>query len=956
MEKANLKANLDYSEELYRQYLKDPLSVEDSWRWFFKGFHQGLEKSITPLDQKGLEKSTSQLNQQGLEKSTSQLNQQGLEKSTSPQTQSAFPDQKGLSAKDLEKELRVLQMLEYYRDQGSLKARLDPLNNPPPLTPLEPEDFQITESDLNRIFRVSETLLGLNTKLKNVIDFLEEKYCGTIALQVSTCPPKIKQWFFKEFEQETFSLTKAEKIQAFKELAKAVGLEQFLQLYFPGKKRFSLEGLDALIPMLDFLLERGSTMGMQDLIIGMSHRGRINVLINILGQNPQALFSEFEPSTSGRVFDKKSYTQDVKYHLGFSSQRKTKQGICSLYLGYNPSHLESIGPVICGVSRAIQRKNKDTLMRKSALPVLIHGDAAFCGQGCVSETLQLSKLKGYTVGGSLHIILNNQLGFTTEPKDARSSLFTSDLAKSIEAPVLLVNADDLPACLRAIDMAARFRHHFGEDVFIELIGYRKYGHNEGDEPSFTQPALYRKIKKQEGVLSQFSKSLIQEGVLSQAEKSKITLRIAKSFEEHLQSLRRDKPVFSKRDYVGRKQELQKATALKKFSLSEKQLKKVLRLISEEPKSVQLHPKIKKILAKRRQKIQEDQLDWALCELSAYASLIEEGFSVRLTGQDSERGTFSHRHAIYYDYETGKGHSPLKQRAKAKGLEFCLYNSPLSEMAVLAFEYGNSCLAPDFLTLWEAQFGDFVNGAQILIDQFISSGELKWLQSTDIVLLLPHAYEGQGPEHSSAYLERFLQLAAQNNMRVCNLTKPSNFFHALRRQKMLVEERKPLIVMTPKSLLRHPEVVSSSEDLLSGSFEELICDRENLDPRDIRTLILCSGKVYYDLKPVLSHKKDRAKNALLCRLEQLYPFPDQALNPILNGFPCLSKILWLQEEPQNRGAWFFVKDQLEQMMKNLNLQLDIRYKGRPRLAAAAEGSEQIHRQHQAEIIESCLSDI
>ena len=628
-----------------------------------------------------------------------------------------------------------------------------------------------------------------------------------------------------------------------------------------------------------------------------------------------------------------------------------------MHLGYNPSHLEAIGPVICGVSRAIQRKNKDTKQRKSAVPVLIHGDAAFCGQGSVSETLQLSKLKGYTTGGTIHIILNNQLGFTTEPEEGRSSLFASDLAQSIKAPVLLVNTDSLYSCLKALDMALRFRYEFGTDVFIDLIGYRKYGHNEGDEPSFTQPAMYKKIKKHPGLLTQYKDQLLKEALLNQEEAEAIIQQSNDQWERELTELKNIQKSFSKKDYTGKEDKISKSP-LKSTQAREDHLEEILQLISSEPQGINLHPKVKKILNSRRQALSENKLDWAVCELAAYGTLIKEGFSVRLTGQDSKRGTFSHRHAIYYDYETQESLSPLKQLAKGNQLEFCLYNSPLSEMAVLAFEYGNSCLAPDFLTLWEAQFGDFANGAQIVIDQFISSGELKWLQTTDIVLLLPHGYEGQGPEHSSAYLERFLQLCAQNNMRVCNFSKAGNLFHALRRQKTLLKERKPLVIMTPKSLLRHPEMAASREDLIQGEFEEVLWDKQITDPRDIETLILCSGKIYYDLKPALEKPENLAqkKKSAVFRLEQLYPFPDQALNPVLNGFPCLSKIIWLQEEPQNRGAWFFVKNQLEQLLKSLGQELEIHYKGRAEMAAASEGSEKAHKMEQERIIKNCISNI
>ncbi|MCY4321612.1 MAG: 2-oxoglutarate dehydrogenase E1 component [Bdellovibrionaceae bacterium] len=900
------RANLDYSEELYQTYLKDPSQVEDSWRWFFQGLNQAMGQKTT-------------------------------------------------SADSLEKELKVFKLLNFYREHGSLKAKLNPLgvNTNKGFPSLS--DFNLTEKDLNKVFFVSEELFSLSKPLKEVIHFLEESYCSSLALKVSACHPSVKKWFFNEFENKNFVLSKEDKKQSFKKLAQAEGLENFIQFHFLGKKRFSLEGLDVLIPMLDYLLKKGTAKGMKNLVIGMSHRGRLNVLVNILKQKPQVLFSEFKGYSKESIFDKDPITWDVKYHMGYSSKRETPHGDCDVYLAYNPSHLEAISPVVCGVSRAIQRSNQDTKNRKSAVPVLLHGDAAFCGQGVVSETLQLSKLKGYKTGGSLHIILNNQLGFTTEPEEGRSSLFASDLAQSIKAPVLLVNADDMLACLKSIDIAFRFRQEFGQDVFIDLIGYRRYGHNEGDEPRFTQPVMYNKIKNHPSLLTQYKKILIQENVLSEKNLDQIIQTENFYLEDELKKLESNKSSISKKDYLGYIK-IKPKKKLKDTKLKKEFLDSALSLVSENPLQIKLNSKLKKILQKRQKNISDNKLDWAMCELLAYASLIEDGFSVRLTGQDSKRGTFSHRHAVYYDFENNKPFSPLKQFAKQKGQEFCIYNSPLSEMAVLGFEYGNSCLAPDFLTLWEAQFGDFVNGAQIIVDQFISSGELKWSQKTDLVLLLPHAYEGQGPEHSSAYLERFLQLCAQDNMRVCNFTKASNLFHALRRQK--TADRKPLIIMTPKSLLRHPEVYATKEELLEGEFEELIWDKNISQPRNIENLILCSGKVYFDLKNAFSKKefKSKKERTALFRLEQLYPFPEGALNPALNGFPCLSKIIWFQEEPKNRGAWFYVKDKLETLLNKLGQNLEIHYEGRSAMASSSEGSEKAHKMIQEKIIESFLSRI
>ena len=899
-------SNLDYTEELYQSFLKDPQNVEDSWRWFFQGLGHGL-------------------NQGALSQGTGSIH-------------------------GLEKELKVFQLLNAYRDHGSLKAKLNPLGDNPDKGFPKLENLGLSPEDLNKNFAISQILFSMPKPLEQVLTFLENKYCQTLALQVSGCRPEVKNWFYKEFETKDFLLSQKEEQRAFENLSLAEGFEAFVHFHFLGKKRFSLEGLDSLIPMLDYLLDKGTALEMSDLVIGMSHRGRLNVLVNILKQDPAVLFAGFHGKFNADFFDKNSATWDVKYHLGFSSCRKTSHGDCDLYLGYNPSHLEAIGPVISGVTRAIQRKNKDIEKRKSTVPVLIHGDASFCGQGVVSETLQLAHLKGYRVGGTVHIILNNQVGFTTDPEEARSSLFASDLAKSVKAPVLLVNADDVSACLKAIDMALRFRYEFGSDIFIDLIGYRKYGHNEGDEPQFTQPLMYKKIHAKDSILKKYETELINKKTLDLKQAQQIYKKRDDFFEKALK--KSQTKVFTKEDYLG-VPSISVPKKLQQTALKKERLHELFKVVCEEPHSIELHPKLKKILAKRQKSIEKNQLDWAICELMTYGSLIQDGFSVRLTGQDSKRGTFSHRHAVYYDYQNNETFIPLKELAKKQGKEFCIYNSPLSEMAVLGFEYGNSCLAPDFLTLWEAQFGDFVNGAQIIIDQFLSAGESKWLQQSDLVLLLPHAYEGQGPEHSSAYLERFLQLCSNDNMRVCQFTKPSNFFHAMRRQKK--QDRKPLILMTPKSLLRHPQVFATQEELLEGSFQALVGNYSQ-QPREIENVILCSGKLYFEIQKALEQDPIKKKRTVLFALEQLYPFPEEELNSILNGFPLLTRVFWFQEEPKNRGAWFFVKDKLESLLAKIGRQLEISYEGRSDMAATAEGTEQAHKVIQAKILSSGIEKL
>lgn len=897
------RPNLDYTEELFSLYLKDPNSVDPSWRWFFQGVQSVLDSPS---------------------------------KSTNT---------------NVEKDLQVFKLIQAYREHGALKSQLDPLGLGNQNTFPSLSKFQITQEDLNKSFFVTQNIFQKELPLQQHIDFLENTYCKTLALQVGGCSPEIRKWFFNEFENKSFTLSSEDKRKALYNLIHTETLDHFLHFKFLGKKRFSIEGLDVLIPMLEYLLEKGTALEMKEMILGMAHRGRINVLTNFMKQEPYVIFFELENNviqSSKDVSETQIFTGDVKYHIGFSSQRKTKNGLCDLHLGFNPSHLELINPVISGMARALQRKNKDTTNRKSVVPIMIHGDAAFCGQGSVSETLQLSKLKGYTTGGSIHIILNNQIGFTTDAQEGRSTLFSSDIAKSIQAPVMLVNADDTEACLKAMDIALRFRHKFGSDVFIDLIGYRRHGHNEGDEPSFTQPVMYEKIKKHPSALTLYKNQLIKENLITEEEVAREIKNTESKLESSLDKLKDPKISITKKSFVGQTDTSEhEKFILKQTSTSKEILNDVLHVLTKQPSHMTLHPKIKKLIEKRKKLSESNTLDWALCELLAYGTLIKEGFSIRLSGQDSKRGTFSHRHACYFDYKTGEEFAPLSELILNKEKEFCIYNSPLSELATLGFEYGNSCMAKDFLTVWEAQFGDFVNGAQMIIDQFLVSGESKWLQNTDLTLLLPHGYEGQGPEHSSGNLERFLQLCAQNNIQVCNFTDPSNLFHALRRQ-MTYKKRKPLIVMTPKSLLRHPEMQTTKEELCNGKFREVIWDNDIKDPKKINTVILCSGKIFYEFK---KYKQD---HVALFRVEQLYPFPEAQLNPILNGFSCLRKIIWLQEEPENRGAWYYIKPLLTKLLQNIGLKsLSVEYIGRPAMAATAEGSPTLHLKAQENIMKKAL---
>ena len=782
-----------------------------------------------------------------------------------------------------------------------------------------------------------------------MILFLENTYCSKMTLHVGGCSPEIRHWFFRKLEQNIFQLDSKNKIQFLEKLTHTEAFEKFLHNRFLGAKRFSVEGADALIPMLEHTVDQGALQGVKEFVIGMSHRGRLNVMANFMNQPYETILSQFE----GEVFSDMDFTGDVKYHIGYSCEKKTLSGrTCNILLGFNPSHLESIDPVIQGVTRALQNKAKDSESRNKVLPVLIHGDASFCGQGVVSETLQLSQLEGYTVGGAIHIIINNQVGFTTEPKDGRSSPYASDLAQSISAPVLLVNADDLEKCIHVMDVALEFRQKFQQDVIIDLISYRRFGHNEGDEPSFTQPLMYNKIKNHPTLMNLYKNHLIQEKVIED-DKNRSFQKYTDELQSVLDHIRKTPISIKESDLRGTiwpynpKPSLEEMEEAVETKAGKEHIHRVLDILTSEPSDFNCHSKIKRLIQNRKKLIESGQVDWALAELLAYGTLCLEGHSVRLSGQDCKRGTFSHRHAVYYDSKNGKEYIPLTHLHKDQA-EFCIYNSPLSEMAVLGFEYGNSCLDHSKLNIWEAQFGDFSNGAQIIIDQYISSGEEKWLQSCALTLLLPHGYEGQGPEHSSARLERYLQLCAQYNMQVCYPTTPSNFFHVLRRQ-LKRGIFKPLIVMTPKSLLRHPQMMSPTNHLLEDSFKEVIVE----EPKgSVRSIILCTGKIYFDL---LEKLPKSFTQTLVIRVEQLYPFPKSALSPYLNGFPQLEKVIWLQEEPKNMGSAFFMIPRLQELLQELGQkQVSVEYAGRKEKASPATGSSLMHQEEQAQLIQEVMA--
>ncbi len=915
------RANLEYIETLYQSFRNDPASVGDEWRFFFQGveFAKDLNKDLIA--------------------------------------------DLGLSSKELD----VFRLIHAYRDYGHYEANLNPLAQGTKSFPeLSLHNFNLTEADLDSKFEVGGLVGKPGGSLRDIIAHLRNVYCRTIAMQVSDSVSTVRNWFINEFENNTdkWSLTVEQKKTIFTQIMKTESFEKFIATRYVGKKRFSIEGCDSAIPFLEWTASKGHALGTEEVVVGMAHRGRLNVLVNFMEKGIHNLFGEFE---GVRDEFNSFYDGDVKYHNGYSSDKKTPTGSVHLSLAYNPSHLEAVNPVVIGMVRAKQRQRRDTNERKKVVPVLIHGDAAFAGQGVVAETLQMSQLAGYTVGGTVHLITDNQIGFTTKPENARSSPYASDVAKIIQAPVMHVNADDVEACVRAADIAIRFRQEFKRDVVVNMIGYRRFGHNEGDEPAFTSPVMYDIIKKHPTVFDIYAQKLIAEGVLSQDDPEKQFKERIEFLQNALDQVRKAPPQMKPLVFDGFWKGLRRSVPddfQKETNTKTKldTLKKAADVLLTLPAGFTPHPKIVKLIRDRRAMMEgEGRLDWGMGELLSYASLMYEGSPVRMSGQDVVRGTFTHRHAAYFDFKTGERYTPF-QTIDPEKVEFVIYDSFLSEYAVLGFEYGNSSSDPTFLDIWEAQFGDFANGAQIIIDQFISSAEQKWQRMSGLVMLLPHGYEGQGPEHSNARPERFLQLCAQDNMQVVNLTTPAQIFHAMRRQ-LKRDFRKPLIVMSPKSLLRHPKAVSTLKDLYDGTFQEVIPDSSALI-KAVETLVLCTGKVYYDIMlgkeggaPVEGQAlvpPRGADSVAVVRVEQLYPFPEHKLAPLIRQYPNLKRIMWTQEEPKNMGAWSFLFPRLLEIREVLGIaEVDIVYNGRTERASPATGNEKVHAIEQKEIVAKCF---
>ncbi len=894
------RSNLEYIEELYKNYSQNPDSVGGEWKTFFAGIDFAGSYTF------------------------------------------------GVS----EKELNVFNLIQAYRNYGHFEAKVDPLSNTPvPNDQLRLDRFGLSDKDLDTRFQIGSVVGCPNAPLKEIISTLRQAYCGTLTVQCAEALPEVRNWFIREFELQRgqWKLTVAQKKQYLMDLTKAECLEKFIHMRYVGTKRFSIEGGDSVIPMLDHLSEKGTELGVKEVCFGMAHRGRINVLANYMGKPVEYIFADF----NGPIELKEKIEEfdgDVKYHLGYQTQRPTQKGPCQVTLAFNPSHLEAVNPVVLGMSRAAQRRYKDTKKRKTVMPLLIHGDAAFASQGIGLETFQMAHVKGYTVGGTLHLVIDNQVGFTTTPENGRSSHYASDPAKVLATPVLHVNGDDVEACVRAMDIAVRFRQEWSRDIVINLVCYRRYGHNEGDEPSFTQPTMYEIIRKHPTTRELYAKQLASENSVSLSDSNLMVKnemdRLQKIYDE-TKATPPKMPVFNFDGYWkglrrAKPEDFSKSTDTK---VSKKMIQDIGKIVSSVPANFTPHPKLIKLLENRKAMSTGEQLiDWGMGEILAYGSLLTEGTSVRLTGQDCVRGTFTHRHAALFDQKTDEPYSAL-DTINDETVEFCVYDSILSEYAVLGFEYGNSIMDPSFLTLWEAQFGDFCNGAQIIIDQFIAAGESKWQQMSGMVLLLPHGYEGQGPEHSSARLERFLQLSAQHNIQVMNLTTPAQIFHALRRQ-VRRDFRKPLVIMSPKSLLRHPKAVSQISDFTDREFQEVIID-DNIKASDVKKIVFVSGKLYYELLEERDKRKDTS--TALVRLEQIYPFPTHKISEVFKTYKNAQKVVWTQEEPRNMGAFQNVFFQFQNFFEKESVNVKFYYAGRPERSSPAVGSLYRHKAEQAELI-------
>ncbi len=937
------KSNSTFIEEMYVRYIKKDPNLPDSWKRYFETLDDDVQSVIQEIEGPTWNPNKKKLDFKIYEKS---------DHSTHPEI--------NVSEAIKNESIKAIALIRAYRIRGHLIANLDPLKimERKYLHELHPEDHGFKKEDYKKKIFLGSYIDSGYASINEILSKLRKIYCSTIGVEyMHISDPDEKVWFRNRMEKEEnqIKFTKKGKIGILNKIIQAEGFEKFLAKKYVGTKRFGLDGAESLIPAMEQIIKRGGQLGVKEIKIGMPHRGRLNVLANVLQKSYKRIFNEFAGEFSSTPEESAG---DVKYHLGASSNREFDGNSVHVSLTDNPSHLEAVDPVVLGQTRAKQFFHKDT-KRIKVVPILIHGDAAFAGQGVVAECFAMSGLPGHNTGGTIHIIVNNQIGFTTSPRFARSSPYPSDLGKVVDAPILHCNGDDPESVVHCAKIAIEFRQKFNKDVVVDMICYRRFGHNEGDEPSFTQPLMYKKIRQHPTTLNVYGNKLVEEGTISKEEFNNMNVEFKNLLEEQYKTAKNYKPKIEWYEGTWSRYKPEKGKDRRgKSGVDLNKIQIISEKINNTPSEFSIHKTISKILESRRQSIlRKKGIDWSTAEALAFGTLLEEGYPVRLVGQDSGRGTFSQRHSVLRNQVDNSRYIPLNNISK-KQKKFEIVDSFLSELAVLGFEYGYSLVEPSTLTIWEAQFGDFANGAQVIIDQFISSGERKWSRASGLVMLLPHGYEGQGPEHSSGRLERFLQLSAQDNLQVMNCTTPANYFHALRRQ-IHRDFRKPLVIMTPKSLLRNKLCVSNLEDFgKKNSFHRVLWDHA-IDPKEkdfiklkksekIRKVILCSGKVYFDL--LEAREKLKANDVVIYRIEQLYPFPIKPLVKEIKKYAKNAKFYWCQEEPKNMGAWFSVRDYikwtLDYIRANNN---EISYIGRNIAASPATGYAKKHLAQQQEII-------
>jgi len=940
-------------EELYLRFRENPSAVDGSWRKYFERLSEAERAGLLARGEPHA--GPTFLNGAGSNGHSNGHAQTALTNGVAAAVRDGATAHSLVNAvSDLQQDYqeRVTALVNAYRARGHRHADLDPLG----IAKVDNDDlslarFGLDQVDPSALFATGNFSTPAKLPLKEFVRRLQETYCRTIGVEFRDIEePEIRGWLQEQMEstQNRIELTPAEQQRILSKLIDAEIFEQFLHTKYVGAKRFSLEGTESIIPMMELMIERAGQHRIEEIVIGMAHRGRLNVLANVMEKSLKEIFAAFEDNAEPQFG-----RGDVKYHLGYSSDRKTPDGHnIHLTLAFNPSHLEFVNPVVEGRVRAKQDRRGDK-ERHTVLPLVIHGDAAVIGQGVVAETLNLSGLRGYSTGGTVHVVINNQIGFTTVWQDARSTRYCTDLVRMLRCPVFHVNGEDPEAIAQVVKLTMDYRQRYGRDVVIDLYGYRRYGHNETDEPRFTQPLMYSAVDKKPSVREVYVQRLVASGKFTRDQALALEAARRKVMEAALEEVRTGGPFVQPRYAMQGLWAAYKGGADGEVpdvatGVAKERLKELLLKVTSVPEGFSVHPKAKRFLEQRRAQGDNNKLDWGTAETLAYASLVSERVPVRLSGQDARRGTFAHRHAVVHDIKTGKVHTPLAYLQEGQA-RFEVWDSPLSEAAVLGFEYGYSLDYPDGLIIWEAQFGDFANGAQVLIDQFLSSSEDKWYRLSGLALLLPHGFEGQGPEHSSARLERWLNLCAEDNMQVCNLTTPAQCFHALRRQA-LRPYRKPLVIMSPKSLLRSPAAASTLDDLATGSFQRIIPDVAQLEPKKVKRVLLCSGKVYYDLAAARAERK--RNDIAIIRVEQLYPLRKGELEGLLAQYKVGTQVVWVQEEPWNMGAWYYMRARLPEL---LGKKFELSCVSRSESASPATGSLSTHKIEQQLLVDQAFAE-